>query len=104
MLEVSVPDAQDSVLRIRLNPFTFDNAPEQRLTVSLNEHTLGTKVVIPGWNTLSFKARREAWRAGSNQVRLHFTYAEKPKDRIPGSIDERRLAAIFDWFAVEPDS
>lgn len=104
ILSVSVPDARDHVLRIHLAPFQYAGAPEQRLTVSLNENSLGTEIVTPGWTTLSFKAGREVWRAGSNQVRLHFAYAESPKGRVPGSDDVRTLAATFDWIAVEPDA
>lgn len=101
ILDVAVPDAQDRTLRMRLAPFQYDGGPAQRLTVTLNEHTLGTETARAGWNTLSFKARREVWRTGSNQVRLRFTLSESPKGKVPGAVDERKLAALFDWLDVK---
>jgi peptidoglycan/LPS O-acetylase OafA/YrhL len=101
IVDVAVPDAQDRTLRMRLAPFQYDGGPEQRLTVTVNEHTLGTGIAVPGWATLSFKASREVWRAGSNQVRLRFTLVESPKGKVPGAVDERKLAALFDWIDVK---
>lgn len=104
VVDVSIPDPADRVLRIRLAPFEYTGAPAQELTVRLNESTLGTGVAKPGWNVLSFKAARDAWRPGSNQLRLEFAYAESPKRRVPSSDDMRTLSAAFDWIEVTPDA
>jgi peptidoglycan/LPS O-acetylase OafA/YrhL len=104
ILDVTIPDAADRVLKIRLAPFAYIGAPAQALTVQLNDSTLGTAVATPGWTVLSFKARRDAWRPGSNQLRLHFAYAESPKSKVPSSDDERTLSAAFDWIEVKPDA
>jgi hypothetical protein len=88
----------DRMIAFHADPFSFPNAPQQTVEPFLNGKSLG-KVKMDG-PVVRVKAPLAAWRDGENQVRLHFGYAEAPKDHDPGTQDGRHLSAAFHWLVV----
>ena len=101
-LNVTNAGGSDRVLRFRAWAFAYPGAPEQVVTLYVN----GTRVDAAGLysepRVTTFVVPRTLWKNGGNEVRLAFTYAESPKDRIPGTDDTWTLAAAFDWLEILP--
>lgn len=94
--------ASDRLVRFRAWPFRWEGAPPQTVTVSVNEVRLGTLTLGDGPRVYSLVSPAPAWKPGPNVLTFEFTYAEAPKDRIPGATDTRPLAAAFDWIEIVP--
>lgn len=94
--------ASDRLVRFRAWPFRWEGSPPQAVTVSVNEVRLGTLTLGDGPRVYSLVSPGPAWKPGPNVLTFEFTYAEAPKDRIPGAADTRPLAAAFDWIEIVP--
>lgn len=90
----------DRIVRVRLTPFRFPDAPPQTLTLFVNDTMLGTKPLDDHMSTVSFRAARSYFRKGGNDLRFEFAYAEDPKSKFPGAGDPRKLSAAFDWVEI----
>ena len=99
-LRAGRPD--DRIVRFRAWPFRYDGAPQQRVTVVLNDVTLGTFPLPDGPIVVETPSPAAAWKAGENVLTFEFAYAEAPKERIAGADDGRTLAAAFDWLEAVP--
>ena len=101
-LNVTIAGGSDRVLRFRAWAFAYPDAPEQVVTLFVN----GTRVDAAGLyrepRDTTFVVPKALWKKGENEIRLAFTYAESPKDRIPLADDTRTLAAAFDWLEILP--
>ncbi len=99
-MNVTNAGGSDRVLRFRAWAFAYPDAPEQVVTLFVN----GTRVDAAGLyrepRVTTFVVPKALWKKGGNEIRLAFTYAESPKDRIPGADDTRTLAAAFDWLEI----
>lgn len=92
----------DRIIRFRAWPFRYEGAPPQRVTVVLNDVTLGTFPLPDGPTVVETPSPAAAWKDGKNVLTFDFAYAEAPKDRLAGANDGRTLAAGFDWLEVLP--
>jgi len=92
----------DRIIRFRAWPFRYEGAPPQRVTVVLNDVTLGTFPLPDGPTVVETPSPAAAWKRGKNVLTFDFAYAEAPKDRIAGADDGQTLAAGFDWLEVLP--
>ena len=97
-VEVVTLDAR--VVRFRAFPFGYPGAPPQRATVSINDKPVATMTVPEGESVLAFGAEKRLWHAGANVLRFDLAYAEIPKERVPGSDDNRRLSIAIDWLEI----
>ncbi len=94
--------AADRLVRFRTWPFRWEGAPPQAVTVAVNGVQLATWTLSDGARVYSAVSPAAAWQEGTNVLSFTFTYAEAPKDRIPGNDDSRTLAAAFDWLEIVP--
>jgi hypothetical protein len=92
----------DQLLRFRCWPFRFPGSPAQVATVFVNGGRVDSVTLGDGPRVYGFATPEALWKAGANEIRFEFSYAEAPKDRVPGSSDQRTLAAAFDWLEVVP--
>jgi hypothetical protein len=100
VLHFAVNAPSERVVRMRVFPFRYPGAPPQSVAVSVNGNAVASLSVPEGENVLTFGIDGKHLRQGSNRMRFEFAYAESPKDHVPGSTDERRLAVAFDWLEV----
>jgi len=92
----------DRLLRFRCWPFGFEGSGPQTTTVLVNGAKIDSVVLRPGPAVYSMMTPKAVWKSGRNDVTFQFTYAEAPKDRIPGATDTRTLSAGFDWIEILP--
>lgn len=92
----------DRLIRLRCWPFRYPGAPPQTLTVWVNGAKIDTTTLLDGPRVYSFSSPKAVWLPGTNEIAFEFAYAETPKDRLPGSEDERKLSAAMDWLEVRP--
>jgi hypothetical protein len=92
----------DQLLRFRCWPFRFPGAPPQTATIFVNGSRVDSVKLTDETRVYAFTTPEALWKPGPNEVRFEFSYAEAPKDRVPGSTDQRTLSAAFDWLEVIP--
>jgi hypothetical protein len=92
----------DRLVRFRAWPYRYPGAPPQNVTLFVNDAKIETATLGDGPRVYAFVAPKAAFRAGANELRLEFTYAEAPKDREPGGADARTLAAAVDGIEIVP--
>jgi hypothetical protein len=92
----------DQLLRFRCWPFRYTGAPAQVAAVFVNGSRIDSVTLADGARVYSFATPEALWKSGPNEIRFEFAYAEAPKDRVPGSSDQRALSVAFDWLEVLP--
>lgn len=92
----------DRLVRFRAWPFSWEGAPPQSVTVSVNGARVATLPLPGGAAVQGVVTPAAAWAEGENALELEFAWAEAPRDRVPGAGDARTLAAAFDWLEVLP--
>ncbi|MEO6325794.1 MAG: hypothetical protein ABIT01_06150 [Thermoanaerobaculia bacterium] len=92
----------DRLVRFRCWPFQFPGGGAQSATLFVNDARLESVPLQGDVRVYSVLAPAAVFKNGANEMRFEFTYAETPKDRVPGSTDERTLAAAFDWIEILP--
>jgi hypothetical protein len=96
-----VRGAGDRYLRMQIAPFAYPGAPPQTLTLSLNGHPLETAFSLSeGWQVVEVKLPESASRQGLNTLTLRLGHAITPSAVLPGSTDDRPLAAAVDWMEI----
>jgi hypothetical protein len=99
-VRVNVASVDDRIIRLRVRPFRFPGAPPQRATVSINDNPASTLTLPDGDAVLTVGADRRFWHKGRNELRFDLDYAEVPKERVPGTDDDRRLSIAVDWIEI----
>ena len=75
---------KDTTLRLALAPLTYPDAPEQTISISVNDvPVLSNHALTSGWQTVEAKVPAAATRRGSNRVRLNFAWAASPRTVFP---------------------
>jgi hypothetical protein len=92
----------DQLLRFRCWPFRFPGSPAQVAAVFVNGSRVDSVTLADGARVYSFATPEALWKAGPNEIRFEFAYAEAPKDRVPGNSDQRTLSVAFDWLELLP--
>jgi|GEM_PF-346748 len=90
----------DDYLTIRAWPFHWEGAPEQKVSVRINDTLAGTLALQPGRRTYSLALPVERISPGRNTLTFEFSRLGTPNAIEPGAIDQRPLAAAFAWLEV----
>lgn len=90
----------DRLVRFRCWPFGWPGAPPQTVSVLLNDRPVEVVTLAGEARVYAVSTPRAAWKRGANEIRFVFAYAVSPRGRVPGSSDERTLAAAFDWLEI----
>lgn len=101
-LLVTARRREDRLVRFRCWSFAWEGAPQQVATLFVNEAKIDSVPLVGSARVYSLPTPAAAWKDGPNELRLEFTYAEAPKERVPGFTDERTLSAAFDWLEIVP--
>lgn len=101
-LDVVAGPAVDRLVRFRAWPFRWEGAPPQTVALSLNGVRLAAWTLADGPRVYSAASPAAAWKEGANVLAFAFAYAEAPRDRVPGAVDTRTLAAALDWVELVP--
>ena len=101
-LSLKIAGTGDRLIRFRCWAFAFPGSGAQSATVFVNDARLEVVPIAGDPRVYTILAPAAVFRKGDNELRLEFTYAESPKDRVPGSVDERTLSAAFDWIEILP--
>lgn len=101
---LSLGPAPRTAQKIAFRAWSFDyaGAAPQRLTVFVNDSRVGELVIPPAPSEFSIRTPWSVWADGENVLRLRFSRADAPVDRLQGTTDGRKLAVAFDWIRVEP--
>lgn len=89
-------------VRLRAWSFEYPQAPQQRMTVFVNDTRVSEIAVEAAPTEYTIDTPWSVWSDRENVLRFRFSRADAPSDRIPESKDRRRLAAAFDWVRVVP--
>jgi len=84
-----------ATIRVQVAPFESEPGLRQRMTGLLNDRGIGSTVLQPGWQDVSFRAAGRAWAFGFNVLDLHFSYA------MPRPSDHRALSVAVDRVSIE---
>jgi len=76
-------------------PFAHPDAPQQRLTVLLNDVEIDAFDMRARWTTYEIDLPAGVVHPGWNVIELRFAHSLRPADFDPESDDRRRLAAVF---------
>ena len=76
-------------------PFAHPDAPQQRLTVLLNDVEIDAFDMRARWTTYEIDLPAGVVRPGWNVIELRFAHSLRPADFDPASDDRRTLAAVF---------
>jgi hypothetical protein len=89
---VRLPRASWTAADVTIDIRPFEPIPGMHQTVSaaLNGKPIGVVALDPGWQRISFHARRRYWNYGFNVLELYFGYA------IPEGTSDRKLSAGID--------
>lgn len=101
-LRVTNAGGSDRVVRFRAWSLGWPGAPEQTVALLVNGTRLDTTGLSSEPHVITFVVPKVLWKKGENDLCLDFAWVEAPKDRIPGSDDERTLAAAVDWLEILP--
>jgi hypothetical protein len=101
MVLVPLDRVADLTMQIRLLPFSYANAPPQRLRVFIGGAAVDANgtALADGWQVVELAAPAPLWRRGVNRVRLTFDRETRPVD-VGGGGDARPLAAAVDYVRV----
>jgi choline-sulfatase len=95
------PDPAPRVLRVWCRPFSHPSLPAQKMSVFVNGRPIGTWELSAKENRLERPVPKQDLRPGWNSVSFRYAYAVRPRDLIPGSLDERELAVMFSRIGLE---
>jgi len=73
-----------STLRLALAPLSYDGAPPQKVSISVNGvPVLRDRLLAPGWQPVEAVVPAGATRRGPNRVRLDFAWTASPRKVLP---------------------
>ncbi len=83
-LPLRFDEPQPIQLALRLQPFSYDGAPQQTIRAEFNGVELGQQTLADGWQEITFAVPAEATRSGLNRVMLNFGDSARPVDVLTG--------------------
>jgi len=92
---------RDRVIRFRAYPITSAALPEQTVRISVNGVQAGELALAPEWRDYAVEGSAARWIDGMNEIVFDFARATAPAALDPTSADQRELAVMFDWIAVD---
>jgi arylsulfatase A-like enzyme len=87
-------------LTFRAQPFTWDGAPTQVISVTINGTRVGDVTLQPGWQQYRVELTADTVAAGHNLIRFHYAYTAQPSE-VLGTTDQRELGVAWDWISLE---
>jgi hypothetical protein len=91
----------DRHLSMQIAPFAYPDALPQTLTLSLNGQAVDIVFSLrEGWQVFKATLPESALHQGLNTLTLRFDHATAPSGVLPGTPDDRPLAAAVDWVEV----
>jgi len=102
VIETGLVGFDEGELSFRCRPLTWDGAPEQRVSVAVNGRRIGELTLEGGFADYTLELPPDATVSGRNRVELSFAWTARPADHHPESIDQRELAAAFQWMRFGP--
>lgn len=79
-LYLPLSEPRDATLRLSLAPLTYEDAPTQAVSISVNgTQVLANQPLQPGWQTVQAAIPASATRRGPNRVRLEFAHTAVPR-------------------------
>ncbi len=100
LLVVGRLERKARMISFRAWSFDYPEAPQQLLTVFVNDTRIGELVIAAEPSEYSIDTPWSVWNSEENTIRLRFSRADAPKERIQGAEDARRLAVAFDWLRL----
>ncbi len=100
VLGVPIGAPRDLEIETRLRPFRYRNAPDAEIEFWLGERLVDQRVLSRGWNQFRFAVPAEVWETEPHVLRIVFSVSGRPVDWKEGEVDDRNLAAAFDWLRV----
>jgi hypothetical protein len=97
----SVSDLRAVRLRLRVAPLTFDGWPGQAVKVILNGRTLARIPLKPEMSDYELMAPADCLALGTNRMVFRFERLDRVSAVMPGSNDDRELAARFERLTLE---
>ncbi len=83
-LYLPLDGSRDAALRLAIAPLTYDGAPAQSVSISVNGvPVLRDHALAPGWQMVEAVVPASAARRGPNRVRLAFAWAASPRVAFP---------------------
>ena len=73
----------EHVLTLSAAPFSFADAPEQVMTISVNGQEIASFGMDPSWQQYTTSPPLDVLHRGPNTVSLRFAYARRPVDVLP---------------------
>jgi hypothetical protein len=101
-LGVPVGTAEDALIRLRAQPFTYPEASPQEVDLYLNDTTIATFQLPEGWSEHEIEVPASTWSSGANILYLRFRRTTRVSEAIEGASDRRSLSAAFDYLEVVP--
>jgi len=102
LLGVGRLERRARVVSFRAWSFDYPEAPQQLTTVFVNGTRIGEVMIAAEPSEYSIDTPWSVWDSEENTIRLRFSRADAPRERIQGAEDSRRLAVAFDWLRVGP--
>lgn len=99
-IELFLLEPRPLELRFACRPFRFPGAPPQTLEVRIGEVSVVRLELAPKLAEYEVTVPAEALQAGRNVLSLHHGSSHRPRDVVPGSRDDRPLAAAWDWLRL----
>jgi len=91
---------KDVTLRLALAPLTYEGAPPQKVSISVNDvPVLKEQALASGWQIVEARVPASATRRGPNRVTLDFAWAKSPREVFP---DPASRAVIGSTGVVSP--
>lgn len=85
---------QEVTLRLAIAPLSYDGAPPQTLSLSVNgQAVLPPQALAPGWQTVAVRVPADVTRRGPNRVRLQFAWAASPRAVFPDPASRAMIGA-----------
>lgn len=76
----------DRKLIMHLTPFNYPNAPQQTLTLLVNEQPVGTLPLQPSWQIIETVLPADLLQPGLNRLQLRFSHLAIPREVIPAQL------------------
>jgi len=91
----------DYKLTIATLPFSYQGTPPQRVNIMMNGYPVSELSLTANWAPYEVDIPSTVIRYGLNELTLHFSYLASPQGVLPGSSDQRTLAAAVDYVKFE---
>ncbi len=104
-IEIFLVRPTEFELVVHGRPFRPEGAPEQGVTLEVNDSRVGSQPLKPTDDRFSFKIPKHHTRVGANRLGLRFAHTYKPAQWLEEARDDRALTLqvySFEFLGLEP--